>query len=976
MVSRVQSKLLTKNSRKKHNSNSISSSSKARFSDDGMPTKTLIPSELDEEIDDDLAFDSDDERLYGHFFQHQEKGNRLKSKKNVGKKGKSSKGIDHLDDDEDNFMEEQFGALERAEGRTKKSKGGSRVTDEEDLYNYHEDGQSSDGSDYMDLSDMLDANLSEMKEEVGKKKKSSKKKTKTIAEDGERQIVKKQRVSKLTEEKEAFFGSAIAAEDGVAQSYSAAIQQFINSEGSSKEEEIARNRLEEAFRNKHNLLAVDLEDSEKERFVRKEVRSIVDENLSKYKPLLQELNKSKHLQLPMRAPESNPTPSSLGGIVAASEVLFSERAPEASNPAQKLTSRMNEILSRAGISRRQLEEVHSHVSTSDSIGNYVSFSNSGDNEIEGEDSVSPGESSSNAKPPSVGYMAKLKAMLAYENTRRKRFNRIKSKAYRRILRKEKDREKERRQKAFELLHPEQARKKLAEVLARSRAEERVTQKHKNTSAWVKHAKRFAHIDVNVKDALSEQNMLRQKLMQKMDEEVGKDNYDRYVAGADGDDGEMSSEEERVVDELFAQMTADSQYSTRKTEPLTSILWKNVEDDGDEEVHSPITRARAELREMKFMKNAREREEKAYAAELAALQEDIQQYQSTTNGKDDTSDEGDDKVNKRIRSAPNHASDNKVTGPTSLAGASQTFPDSSNSKHRVEVINLRKQPGLQATEVESEAQPLSDVSLSETKESKMIGNNLHSSHKEGVVAAEDGFAGERKKMPRPTRITIKPEPLKKRVRPVQEDATHLEGGEPVTADSDAAEELPSVPKEDLRLHQEYLVSRAFAHDEIDEDFLKEKTAQVETIMKPEDVNENLPGWGEWGGTDPKLNKRHQEKLEHSMVQRQIEKSFLMKSRADAALDHVIINHDGVELVPDRMTLHMVPRPFSNAQEFARFMRQPLGPEWSSALSFKEGVQPRIEVRQGQSVLPLDLSLRRKANKTKRRKIEKKENKSND
>ena len=71
----------------------------------------------------------------------------------------------------------------------------------------------------------------------------------------------------------------------------------------------------------------------------------------------------------------------------------------------------------------------------------------------------------------------------------------------------------------------------------------------------------------------------------------------------------------------------------------------------------------------------------------------------------------------------------------------------------------------------------------------------------------------------------------------------------------------------------------------------------------------------------------------------------------------------------MTLHMVPRPFSNPQEFARSMRQPMGPEWTSALSFKEGVQPRVEVRQGQVVLPLDLSLRKQKTKTKRRKTEK-------
>lgn len=139
------------------------------------------------------------------------------------------------------------------------------------------------------------------------------------------------------------------------------------------------------------------------------------------------------------------------------------------------------------------------------------------------------------------------------------------------------------------------------------------------------------------------------------------------------------------------------------------------------------------------------------------------------------------------------------------------------------------------------------------------------------------------------------------------------------------------------------------------------------MKPQDENSQLPGWGEWGGSDPRLNQRHQAKLAHSAAQREIERSFLLKSRADAALSHVIINHDGVELVPDRMTLHMIPRPFSNPQEFARSLRQPSGPEWTSAMAFKEMAQPRVEVRQGQAVTPLDLSLRKRTRKTTRRKV---------
>ncbi|CAD2216441.1 Utp14 protein, putative [Angomonas deanei] len=224
---------------------------------------------------------------------------------------------------------------------------------------------------------------------------------------------------------------------------------------------------------------------------------------------------------------------------------------------------------------------------------------------------------------------------------------------------------------------------------------------------------------------------------------------------------------------------------------------------------------------------------------------------------------------------------------------------------------------------------------------------------GEPLPQSEFAGSRARGGKISHVkTIKPEAP----RPASEE-------EPLSApDSAAVEERPY----DDELTKSYLVSRAFAQDEVDGEFLLKKNAQVDNVVEPLDRNAALPGWGEWGGENPSLNKRHKEKVAHYTLQKEIEKSFLLKSRADASLDHVVINHDGVELVPDRMTLHMVPRPFSNAQEFARSMRQPVGPEWSSSIGFKEGVQPRVEVQQGQAVVPLDVSNVPRKSKTKRRK----------
>ncbi|KPI89619.1 hypothetical protein ABL78_1284 [Leptomonas seymouri] len=952
-----------------------------------MLNNPLIPAELDEDIDDDLAFNSEDERLYGEFFANKASSEPKLVKKKPKKAQRAAAESDD-DDDDDGFLEDGLAVVSKTEKKNVKKSAGKRLksraaADEcDEMVNYHEDGQSSnDDEDYIDLSDMLDMNMKEEK----KKKKAKSKMSSRVTESGTK-VSKKRRVAALTAEPESVYGLADATESGGAGSYNDAMRRIMRQKESTSNAELdaVRGRIEKSLRSKHNLLTVDADDMTKDRLTRREVRSIVDESMERYKPILKELDSAKHLQFPMHLPDSTPVASSVGGIVAAADAQFrSDRAvpaAQANSSAYRLGSKMDALLSQAGLSRRHVSEA---ADTPNSIGNYVKFD-------DGEGPSGGGHNDGdNGDAPTTGYMAKLKAMLAYENSRRKRLNRIKSKTYRRILRKEKEREKERRQKAFELLHPELARQRLAERMLKARAEERVTQKHKNTSAWVKHAKRFAQFDENTKDAIDDQHATHQRLMQKMEQDAGEDNYARYMAG--DDESEASSEEDRAVDALIEKFGA-SDGAPLSAKEVKSILWSSVDAADDEDgtaaaaggKANPIARARAELREMKFMKNAREREEKEYQGQIEALQRDIKAYQQQVNAGEGAEEE--------------EAIEGHHPAKAPVSAGRITFKAGKRGQG-VEQVQLRKQSGIRleqsnGAEGESDASQSDDTDADSivsvpsaddedgSEEVKKAEKILSSSSKAVVeskrptvscnaaTAPTSEFAGARlpaqtgekkKKASTSTRVAILP---KKRVRYDESVVGELAS---VSEGKMKGDEV-DVTEEDLRLHQEYLISRAFAHDDVDEDFIKEKEAQVETIMRPEDKNQSLPGWGEWGGEDPELNKRHQEAVQHQTTQRQIEKSFLLKSRADAALEHVIINHDGVELVPDRMTLHMVPRPFSNPQEFARSMRQPMGPEWMSALSFKEGVQPRVEVHQGQSILPLDLSLRKKNAKTKRRKTE--------
>lgn len=861
----------------------------------------LIPEELDEDIDDDIAFNSDDEAKYGHFFKDE-----APSKK-VGKKATSE-------------VKGEFDKL-RAYGENEE----------------FEDDFSDDSRDEFDLSEMLDS-------------KEDRKKAKT-ARRSKREGRKSAPAERLTRESESILGPIEDVDDQTTTRRAAGLHDLLHS----APESASSRRLEAALKNKKILLTDDVDDLVKERTGRAKAREVVAEKLKQYTTVLNVHKEAIHLKFPLQVPDANPVPGTMGSLAAS---LTSNKR---TTPASGLENKMHELLKASGLGGLRSKEAHQPAVA----GEQVKF---GEGEDDDDDE---GEA---PKQMNAGYMAKLKSMLSYEIAKRKRFNKIKSKTYRRILRKEKDRDQERRQKALELLNPEAARARLQEKMDKLRAEERATQKHKNTSKWVKHAKQFAKFDNDTKDAIDEQHALRQKLMSKMSEDAGAELEDA------ADDLSESSEEEMRVDELLAG-----------NKDAESILWQGAETDDAADM-TPTDKARRDLLKMGFMTKAKDRSNAQLKNELSDLKEDIRRYHEGQDLLHAPSGAHSKKNSKKARAALEDDEENEITKDvlaedhatleeqygkkladrkagkkssieakatiTKAAGRTVVGESKSHEKHNV---TLKQRGGIRANDESVVAQEENDDIIEDGTEERWDDEESAPSHA-APAPHEDGFAGSRKKAAS-TRVKILPTSTKRK-RDEDIGANAAEAAEPGTAHS--GEVISADEKQDM---QQYLIARAFAMDDVDEDFLKAKEAQVESIMKPEDKNQSLPGWGEWGGEDERLNSQHKTRVDAKKLERKIQMSALMKARADAQLENVIINHD-VDIVPDRHTLHMVPRPFSNPTEFARSMRQPLGPEWNTSLTFKEGTQPRITTTQGVAIDPLDLTSQKKKAKTIRRKLAKK------
>jgi U3 small nucleolar RNA-associated protein 14 len=131
---------------------------------------------------------------------------------------------------------------------------------------------------------------------------------------------------------------------------------------------------------------------------------------------------------------------------------------------------------------------------------------------------------------------KLKAMEAFQAAKFKRLKKIKSKRYRKILRKEKEKNEAKNMDQLEKEDPIKF-KEVLEHLEKQRMKERMSLKHKNTSKWAKKQAVYAKYNEKVRDELQEQIQISKDLTKKI----------KQFEYADDDDEEDSQQKEKKSD---------------------------------------------------------------------------------------------------------------------------------------------------------------------------------------------------------------------------------------------------------------------------------------------------------------------------------------------------------------------------------------------------------------------------------------------
>lgn len=153
------------------------------------------------------------------------------------------------------------------------------------------------------------------------------------------------------------------------------------------------------------------------------------------------------------------------------------------------------------------------------------------------------------------------------------------------------------------------------------------------------------------------------------------------------------------------------------------------------------------------------------------------------------------------------------------------------------------------------------------------------------------------------------------------------------ESDDAANLPFV------LRNQDLVHKAFAGDEVVATFEQEKRATIQD--EDEKVIDNtLPGWGSWTG--PGIGKKAQRRNKGKVLTKI--PGIVAEKRQDAKLERVIINEKRVKK-NSKYLASSLPHPFETRQQYERSLRLPVGPEWTTKETFQGMTKPRVLMKPG-------------------------------
>ena len=513
-------------------------------------------------------------------------------------------------------------------------------------------------------------------------------------------------------------------------------------------------------------------------------------------------------------------------------------------------------------------------------------------------------------------------LLFREEAKAKRISKIKSKSYRRVHRKQRERDAE---KERALLDPEglgipmdEDEKELAD---RRRAEARMGAKHKD-SKW---AKSLKATNRDVWDEGAREGALEQARRQ---EELKK-----RVAGRDVSDGSSDESDDESDD-------GDNSGTLKKLEKLR----------GGEAPEKGIGA-------MKFMRDADARKKAKNDEALDALRKELAGMQS------DDEDKEEENLGRAIF-GPSKQNDKPAPKPKRPEMEEGDVSEDENEKPadaEKPAAAEKKQDRRQPNKGSKASGPLAKSQVPDRRAQQ---DNEEDSADQpnpwlaGPTKSKNSKADKQAKRDDDTTLVSLNEPIVKSKPAPKQKTTETAATEASAPSSNGWQTVPYNNNDDASSEPETenpmlsaadqkaaLYARAFAGDDVKSAFDAEKQDQAASEDE-KTVSTAMPGWGAWGGAGlSKSAKKVANRVRHNPLHKtKLPGGVSQDKRKDKRLENVIVSEKS-DRKGKKYLAPVLPHGFERGDEYERSLRQPIGKEWGTKEVVQRNTRPRVVVKPG-------------------------------
>lgn len=536
-------------------------------------------------------------------------------------------------------------------------------------------------------------------------------------------------------------------------------------------------------------------------------------------------------------------------------------------------------------------------------------------------------------------LRRLRIKESHQSAKAHRQNKIKSKKYHRILKKERLKQ---QIKEFELLQktdPEAALRKI-EQLDKSRIEERANQRHRNTGTWAKNLQVRAKYDKDVRKELADQIAISRELTAKNPIEESDDDdegntynpeddpdYDPFNPWLKSTKHEKTNEEDEILGgyrKYWAERNANEvklqqHYagSSVKTEPVASGLTKPQPANGNDEKIQKHKSAKLKRKPSKLNKGWIEEDLDSPTEPLVHKVTKKSKKLKVVDDLDDLFDDAEDKLKLKFA----------MKSEGILADLQQPDDNSETKK----ASNGRLTEMDLSFKKQNKRPKIDEALITENGGEEDATANMIKNAKRNVDPTKNMSNAS-------STENINPDDFAK-VQP-----KHLQTALPTTIytnDDDGFYEHNDADYENEDVKR-LTLAEAFEDDDIVAQFERDKEEEVKK-NGPQTIDLSLPGWGSWGGSGISQSKQKNKR-------RMILKFPATEQRKPENKGNVII----IENADEKLKKHRVaelPFPFTCIADYEQSIRLPLGQDFVPATAHKVLVRPAVTTRKGAIIKPM-------------------------